>query len=85
MRLTKALKQCGFQGEPDEIRTIILEQFQSLFPGETYEDVLFHPSTKALALCDAVRRHFRVDFPEDLVLRTLINSRKASQRSPESM
>ncbi len=81
MRLVTELKQCGFSGECEEFRRVVLGTFESLFPGETDEEVLCHPTSKAVKLCGAVRGYFHHDFPENLILKTLINSRKGSRRS----
>lgn len=81
MRLEKTLKACGFNGDPAEFRSFVRRQFQVLFPQDTDEDVLCSPSTKALPLCKAIRQHYRLDFPEAVVLKTLINERKAGRRT----
>jgi hypothetical protein len=80
MRLSTRLKACGFDGDVGQFRQTIIAEFERLFPAETDEAVLCNPSTKALAFCEAVCGRLRFQFPEEVVLSTLINERKASRR-----
>ena len=80
MRLSNRLKACGFAGDPAEFRRTIITEFERLFPADTDEGVLCNPSTKAVSLCEAVCDRLQFRFPEEVVLSTLINERKASRR-----
>ena len=80
MRLSRRLKACGFEGDPEEFRRAIIAEFERLFPADTDEALLCNPSTKAVPFCEAVCGRLQFRFPEDLVLTTLINTRKASRR-----
>jgi hypothetical protein len=80
MRLEKQLKACGFRGSVEEFTKVLPNLLEQLFPGCTDEEVLCDPRAKAIPYCDAVRARFDFDFPESLILKTLINTRKAGRR-----
>ena len=80
MHLSNRLKACGFDGDAEAFRRTIIAEFDRLFPVDTDETVLCNPSTKAVPFCEAVCGRLQFRFPEDVVLATLINERKASRR-----
>jgi hypothetical protein len=80
MRLATRLLQFGYHGDAEAFKDLVHEQFRRLFPADTDENVLFHPRTKAVPLCDAVRERVGLELPDDVVLSTLVNLRKHSLR-----
>jgi hypothetical protein len=81
MRLPNRLRTCGYEGDPTVFERTLPELLRRLFPGITDEGLLCSPRERAIPYCEAVRAHFQFDFPEDLILKTLVNTRKASRRS----
>jgi hypothetical protein len=62
--------------DPQDFRDLLNELHQAMCPSWSIDELLVHPSD-ALVYCGVVRR--RLDchiMPEDLILRTLINTRK---------
>jgi hypothetical protein len=80
MRLATRLLEAGYQGDTEAFKALVHEEFRRLFPAESDESILFHPRTKAVPLCDAVRQCVGLELPDDLVLSTLINQRKHGSR-----
>jgi hypothetical protein len=79
-RLDRQLAGCGFAGDAEAFRITLVELLVGLFPGCTDEDVLCEPINKAIPYCEAVRAKFDCSFPDRLILKTLLNTRKASCR-----
>jgi hypothetical protein len=80
MRLEQQLRVCGYEGDPKEFSSTLPRLLHQLYPGCTDETVLCEPQSKAIPFVEAVRAHFQCDLPESVVLKALINSRKANRR-----
>ena len=80
MKLSKQLVAIGYQGTPEQFRYLLLSKFAELFPAETDEQLLIHPTTQAIPFCHAIVRELGLAIPEDLILSTLINARKRGIR-----
>jgi hypothetical protein len=81
MRLEYQLTACGYEGDPELFRRQLPELLGQLFPGATDEELLCSPREKAIPYCEAVRTHFQFNFPDGLILKALINTRKAGRRT----
>ena len=77
MRLETELAKCSRAPvtNPKEIRDLIIELFQQYFPICTDEDLLFRP-VDAIKFCASVRDRLGVVLCDEIILRTLTNSRK---------
>lgn len=82
MRLEKQLQACGYSGDPEVFRSLLPELLGQLFPGATDEDVLCSPREKAIPYCEAVRARCACGLSDTLILKTLLNTRKASRKEP---
>ena len=79
MRLETQLKHLGFPGTADRFRNIVRQRYLAMFPFASDEEVLTSPTAMALPLVESVRQDVGLDLPEDLILKTLINERKAGR------
>jgi hypothetical protein len=75
MHLKRALKEAGYPGDPGVFRDTVVELFQTLYPAWT-DEVLLHNPVEAHRFCDALRHRCRFVCPDELILRTLTNTRK---------
>lgn len=76
--LGNALKdaQCGYS--PDEFKELLIECHTSMYRDQTIDGLLCHPA-EAKALCSFVRAKTGSSLSDPLILRTLMNIRKAAK------
>jgi hypothetical protein len=77
-RLDKTLADLGFDIDPDAFKDVLSDTFDSMYAGmlPSIDELLVRP-TEALRYCVAIRDRLRnFDLPEDVILRTLLNTRK---------
>jgi hypothetical protein len=76
-KLATELESIGCTRDPNDFRDRIIESFKAMYVGWTDEDLL-HKPTEGIKFCDEIRRKLRNrNLPEELILRTLTNARKA--------
>lgn len=78
-RLADELKSYGCDIDPDEFRDLTAEMLHNMHRAWTDEELLYHPYD-ALRYCAAIRARSQDSLPDDLILRTLVNTRKRSGR-----
>lgn len=66
----------GIEMGPEEFREYLEEQHALLHPAWTPDDLLCHP-TEAAEFCVYIRGRLNTLAPDDFILRSLLNSRKA--------
>ena len=83
MRLDLALRQCGYTDDVDKFRDGVVEEFQRLYPTWSDEQLLDNPA-EGQRFCLRIRERFRIACDDELILRTLTNSRKHTVRRKAS-
>lgn len=79
MKLSENLKACGFEGTPEEFRTILLESLKSDFPTSTIDAVLRTPAV-ATRFCEFVREQYpNANLHDAIILGTLMNIRRRKE------
>lgn len=73
--LKDVLPRYGWTGQPLEFKVLLKETLELIFPGRTVDDVLVKPYD-ALSYCSTVRDRSDCNFPDEFILRQLINFRK---------
>lgn len=75
VNLAKSLEALGCQMQAPDFRDLVVELHAILHPAWTIDELVCHPSA-ALEFCRHVCERARFFLPEDLILRTLMNSRR---------
>jgi hypothetical protein len=79
MRIESRLRECGYDGDAEVFRQIVLDTYRTQFGSMSPDELLLHPSGGALPLVNRVCELLGTTLPEDLVLRTLLTARKRGQ------
>jgi hypothetical protein len=83
--LKAELDRMGYRGHEDDFRDVLVETLHNFCPSWTDEQLLCNP-TVALKYCKVVRKAarfadgVRVREANELILRTLVNTRKQQKR-----
>jgi hypothetical protein len=83
--LAVLLAELGYEGDEGSFHDLIVDTLAEAYRAWSIDELLIHPHD-AIEYCRIVCRRARVDLPEPLVLRTLLNIRKHKgwrQRHPE--
>ncbi len=78
MNRERGLRECGYPGKADLFRDEVLAMSQRMYPAWTDETLLHNPAD-ALRFCEVVRQHFQITCSDELILRTLTNTRKRTR------
>ena len=79
MKLSENLRACGFEGTPENFRSMLLESLRSDFPTSTIDIVLRKPAV-ATRFCECVREQIpNANLHDALILGTLMNVRRRKE------
>ena len=79
MKLSENLRACGFEGTPENFRSMLLESLRSDFPTTTIDAVLRTPAV-ATRFCECIREQFpNANLHDALILGTLMNVRRRKE------
>ena len=79
MKLSENLRACGFEGTPENFRSMLLESLRSDFPTSTIDAVLRTPAV-ATRFCECIREQFpNANLHDALVLGALMNVRRRKE------
>lgn len=74
-KLAEELQEHGYTDDPELFREALSDHMFNAYGSWTVDDLLCHPAD-AIQFCDAIRTRFGVQFPDPLILKTLLNLRK---------
>jgi hypothetical protein len=75
-RLETELAECGCGMDAKMFRELVVERHAVMHPTWTQDDLVCHPDD-AKNFCDVIRGEVRADVPDHVILKTLLNARKA--------
>jgi hypothetical protein len=75
-KLESELKQYGCDMDAKMFRDLVVARHGVMHGSWTVDDLVCHPD-EAKAFCQAIRSEVRVEIPDHVILRALLNARKA--------
>ena len=75
-KLETALEECGCEMDAKMFKELVTERHATMHRSWTEDDLVCHPQ-EASQFCDVIRREIGANIPDDVILRTLLNARKA--------
>lgn len=75
-KLEIELKQCGCEMDARMFRELVVQRHGTMHGSWTEDDLVCHPD-EAKAFCQAIRSEVGAEVPDHVILRTLLNARKA--------
>ncbi|MGH7173395.1 MAG: hypothetical protein ACRELF_03665 [Gemmataceae bacterium] len=75
-RLETELKECGCSMDAKLFRDLVVERRATMHRSWTEDDLVCHPD-EAKAFCQAIRSEVGTEVPDHVILRALLNARKA--------
>jgi hypothetical protein len=75
-RLETELKECGCSMDAKMFRDLVEERHSTMHRSWTEDDLVCHPD-EAKVFCQVIRNEVGAEVPDHVILRTLLNARKA--------
>jgi hypothetical protein len=75
-RLETELAECGCSMDAKMFRDLVVERHGRMHTSWTEDDLVCHPD-EAKAFCQTIRSEVGAEVPDHVILRTLLNARKA--------
>ena len=75
-RLETELAECRCSMDANMFRDLVVVRHKDLHPSWTEDDLVCHPD-EAKSFCQVIRAEVSADVPEHVILKTLLNARKA--------
>lgn len=75
-KLETELNECGCSMDAKMFRDLVVERHGTMHRSWTEDDLVCHPD-EAKAFCQAIRSEVGAEVPDPVILRTLLNARKA--------
>lgn len=75
-KLKTELEEAGCEMDPKMFRDLLEERHATMHPNWTVDDLVCHPNA-AVAYCDQIRSEVGAPVPDHVILRRLMNARKA--------
>ena len=75
-RLETELAECNCSMDAKMFRDLVVDRHKDMHPSWTEDDLVCHPD-EAKAFCQVIRADVSADVAEHVILKTLLNARKA--------